>query len=299
MSAPSAQPLIPAALNAAPELGDYLYFHECAVPAGSGATKAYKGYIRPFSDDDNARQVLRALEAGLPLGVFGGRLTVDASHLQKHEFEDYLVGMAVPCTILLLDFAGDEHPEAFLLDPPMIPRLSECTHLRTDKRVKQDGRDLAALCIFSGHAMEYDQGRSRLEQFLDQAATYLAKYLIWLRTRMLQRVVGGRMELVNRRSPHGEVAMAALARSPDLIWSGYWPGKSAPSGPHRHLATIRPEQKCWCWSGKKYGDCCRTKEYTKVAELRLQFEREQFVRKLMLAVHSRPREQERPWAQCA
>jgi hypothetical protein len=255
-SLPSTVPL-PAA---APDLAEYDQFIPCEIPPRSGAIRAFKGYIRPFSDDGNARQVLRAIEANLPLTVWGGRLYAEASSLNQHRLEDYLVAMATPCTILLLEFPGKEHPRAFLLEPAMIPRLSESPHLRRDKGVEIDGRYVPALCVYSGNLIRYGYGRTRLAQFLDQTATYLAKHLIWLRTRQLFEHVGKSKRLVRERSPEEIVTPVALSRSRERAWAGYWPGPSAPCGPAAHLTTIKPEEECWCWSGERYGACCRPDE---------------------------------------
>jgi hypothetical protein len=274
---------------AVPELYDYTQFTVCSAPVNSGASRAYKGFIRPFSDDATARRVLRAIEDGTPLHVSGGRLDVELSELKDHPLDQYLIDMAEPFTILLLEFAGSERPRSYLLDPPMIPRFSQCYHLRTDRSIQIDGDRLAALCVYSGAVQEFDSRRSRLEQQLDQTATFLAKYLIWLRTRQLYRRTNEGPKLVRRRTPHGKITMAEVSRGPDFFWNGYWPGPCAPSGPEAHLATITPDQECWCWSGTPYGECCRPREFRIVTELEDRRNRAEFVVKVMAAVHSRPR----------
>lgn len=50
-------------------------------------------------------------------------------------------------------------------------------HLRSDKSVAVDGRLLPALCVYSGNLIRFEEGRSRLEQFLDQTTTYGGSYL--------------------------------------------------------------------------------------------------------------------------
>ncbi len=160
------------------------------------------GFIRPFSDDATARRVLRAIDTGLPIRVSGGRLHVDtANNLSHHTFEHFLVRMAVPCTVMILDFEGGEHPRALLVDPPMVPRFTQCSHVRPDKSVRIDGHAVPALCVYSGNLFKFDQSRSRLEQFLDQTATYLAKYLIWLRTRFLFKRSENGTEVIHRPTP--------------------------------------------------------------------------------------------------
>lgn len=250
---------------AAPELSDYPQFVSVEAPEQSRAIAAFEGYIRPFTDDQTARHVLRAIEKGIPLQIAGGRLHVDASHLRKHPFEDFLTDMALPCTVLILDFEGTEHPRAFLTKPVMLPRLSQCPHIRPDKSVMIDGHLQPALCVYSGSLFQYMPDRSRLEQFLDQVATYLAKHLIWLMTRMLFRdIPGGARQFVYRRKPNEPVTNLDLIKSPNVYWDGYWPGQSAPAGTAEHLATISRRDECWCWSGKLYQECCRPKEFTRM-----------------------------------
>ncbi len=272
---------------AAPELSDYTQFIARRVPEGSGASRAYEGFIRPFSDDGTARRVLRAIEEGIPLQVCGGRLDAELTEPRDNPLDQYLVDMAELFTILLLEFEGTERPRTFLLDPPMVPRFSQCYHLRGDRLIQIDGGELAALCVYSGAVQRFDSGRSPLEQQLDQTATYLAKYLIWLRTRQLYRRTNEGPKLVRRRAPHRRITLDEVPRSRDFFWDGYWPGPCAPSTHEGHLATIKPENECWCWSGKTYSECCRPGEFKLVAELEGRRIRAEFVWKLMAAVHSR------------
>jgi hypothetical protein len=247
--------------DTAPEISDYPQFALCEAPAESDALRAFRGFIRPFSDDQTAREVLRAMEADIPLQISGGRLSVETVPERKHPFEAYLTAMSVPFTIMVLEFGGTEHPRAFIVSPRMLMRLSQCPHIRTDKSILIDGRPEPALCVYSGSIFQSKADKDRLEQFLDQTATYLAKYLTWLRTRMLFRPTGGwTREFVFKRKPNEPVTETDLIFSPDIYWDGYWPGRSAPSGPAQHLASIKRTDECWCWSGKIYGECCRPKD---------------------------------------
>ena len=124
----SAVPAIPA-----PLVDNYPQFSETSIPAGCDAIRALRGYIRPFSDDETARRVLRALKANEPITVSSGRLDSKAKGLPFHSLEDYLVDMAEPCTVVILEFPGKEHPRAYLIDPPLIRRASANAHLRVDK----------------------------------------------------------------------------------------------------------------------------------------------------------------------
>lgn len=258
-------------LSAAPDLSDYTQFGLCDSPEESGAARTYKGFIRPFSDDQTARDILRAIDANIPLQISGGRLSVESSHIRKHPFEDYLVEMAVPFAIMVLEFEGTEHPKAFLVSPRMVPRFNMSPHLRPDKFVWIDGSPQPALCVYSGSLFRYRTDRNSLEQFLDQTATYLAKYLIWLRTRQLFRPLpDGTRQFVYKRKPREAVMELDLIHSREVYWDGFWPGPIAPSWPAQHLATIKREDECWCWSGKPYGDCCRPLDVARDKELKLQ-----------------------------
>ena len=277
----------PAPLPAAPELSDYPQFTACNVPVGSGASKAYQGFIRPFSDDATARRVLQAIEENLRIEVSGGRLDASPPAPKPHPYDKLLIDMAAPCTVLVLEFAGSEHARTFLLHPSMIPRLSQSPHLRRDKSIKIDGASYPALCVYSGSLHQFEDGRSRLEQLLDQTATYLAKYIVWLRTRKLYQRTPKGPQNVRSKHPVRNPTAADLLGSPHLFYAGYWPGRSAPSGPAAHLTTIGPDDECWCWSGKRYGECCRPQESTIMSELESRQLRAQFVHKLMEAVRFR------------
>jgi hypothetical protein len=249
-------------LVAAMGLSDYCQFKSVEIPFRTGAIAAYEGYLRPFSNDESACHFLRAVERNMPVEITGGRLHVDASNLPKHPFEEFLIDMATPCTILALKFDGTEHPRAFLTNPRMQPRFNQPGHIRSDKSVFINGYSHSALCVYSGNLFRYTEERSRLEQFLDQTTTYIAKHLIWLRTRMLFRTVGahGEREFVYKRKPNESVSEIDTLLSRIVHWDGYWPGPAAPTGPAQHLATIKRNDECWCWSGKHYGECCRPKD---------------------------------------
>jgi hypothetical protein len=276
-------PWFSAPLPAAPEFSDYSQFTQCAVPEGSGAHRAYKGFIRPFSDDETAKRVLRALESDRPVEVVGGRLDADFPELPNRPLESSLVDMAMPFTVLALELDGAERPRTYLIDPPMVPRLSACGHLRIDKSIEINGTRIPALCVYSGALFKFQDSRSPLEQILDQTATYLAKYLVWLRTRNLFRRTSSGVRLVRKRKPHEIVTTHEIDRSKDLFWNGYWPGRSAPSTHAAHLNSIKSSDECWCWSGEWYGGCCKPRELKIIANI----QRDIFVRRLMFAVHSK------------
>jgi hypothetical protein len=277
----------PAQPAPAEELADYPQFTPCVTPAGSGASRAFSGFLRPFSDDATARRVLSAIESGVTVDVSGGRLEAGSDEPPPHRLHQYLVDMAIPCRVLVLDFPGDEHPRAYLTDPPMVPRFSECEHLRHDRSIALDGRAVPALCVYAGNHMRFDPNRSRLEQFLDQTATYLAKYLIWLRTRELFIWTPGGRRLIKTRRLNMKITPREVTASQTHFWDGYWPGRSAPSGPFAHLSTINREDECWCWSGEKYGECHRPLEMAYIENFKRELNLFRFVQELMAVVRSR------------
>ena len=273
----------PALRSAAPELEIYDQFRSCALPEKSGASRAYLGFIRPFSEDAIAVRVACALDRDLPVQVDAGRLDVSESGAPQLPFEKVLIKMALPFSVLALEFADSRRPRTYLVDPPIVPRVSDPEHLRLDQCITVNGVVLPALCVYSGSLLEFTGDRTHVEQVLDQTAIYLAKYLVWLKTRRLYRRTATGIELVRERRPGEQALAAAIERSNDLFWRGYWPGRCAPSSPAGHLATIRPENECWCWSGKRYGECCRDKDLKRERAVQVA----PFVNRLMAAVRSK------------
>ena len=245
---------------------NYPQFYSIAIPKGSRAVRAYRGYIRPFSDDATACSVMRAFEANAAVTIASGRISADGDGLSSHPIEAFLVDMAEPCTVVVLEFGDDEHPCCYLIDPPMIPRISENLHVRKDRSLYIEGRLRPALCVYSGSLFKYSSDEDRFGQFLDQLATYLGKHLIWLRSRSLhRRPATGSPVLVRRRLPGQKLPITEVRLCKKYFLHGYWAGPAAPMSPRGHLATIKPDDECWCWSGKPYGECCRSKDQAHVA----------------------------------
>jgi len=259
--------LVPQA--AAPAIPEYPQFSRVAAPLGTSAGSAWQGTIQPFVDDLTAKQVLRRIEAGAAFENDAGSLFCQQPPVMTpHPADRFLVKMDMRFKILVLELPQFEHPCAYLLDPELSPhRLSFHPHTRRDCSITVANHRVPAICVYSGAIFQFATGIDRIVQFLDQTATYLARHAIWLRTRVLLRCNAAEKDTIEDRPAPGEMIVDTEAckekfdiKPGHLYWNGYWPGKAAPSGTNEHLATIKPNRPCWCWSGKPYKDCHRPVE---------------------------------------
>lgn len=250
----------------APVVPDYPQFRSIAVPENTSAVQAWLGEIRPFQSDDSARRFLRCAEAERPFNVIEGTIEASTTLYPNHWADPWLVDTGLTFKIMVLEFAPPAHPQAFAIQPlisraihPLYP------HLREDKKIQVYGTSVPALCIYSGAEFHYAAEWPILVQFLDQVAAFLGRHIIWLRTRIgIPKHFGerfrvpapGELTVEGILSPIDNPGITHQSNKPSK-WIGYWPGPSAPTGPDRHLETIRATDQCWCWSGKKYGDCHR------------------------------------------
>ena len=165
-------------------------------------------------------------------------------------------------------------PRAYLLNPRFQPYFADTTvhpHPRGDHTIIYERRLLPGLCVFSSAELTFRDDVNFYTQFLDQLTQYVAKHLIWLRTRRLCRWNGKDITVLHQPAP-GEVIpeqapsprWVHLAGGPVRVidfWSGYWPGKAARAGtPREHIRLIKPSQRCWCGLNKAYGECHRPLE---------------------------------------
>jgi len=255
VSIANAVPLV-APASPAPPIPSYRQFIETQVPPGCGAIRAFRGYIRPFSDDETACRVLRALVAEEALRVFEGRLDSDAVGLPEHALEPFLREMAEPCTVVILEFEGKRHPQAYLVNPLPHVRASNNHHTWWDRTVQIDGKQVPQMCVYSANQFEYDPAIERLPQFLNQVSTYLAKHLIFLRTRMLHaRRKDGTLRKMSDRKPWRPVNLGQLTFSKKSYLYGTWVGSVARHGIAEHLLSDDPDGECYCNSGETYRDC--------------------------------------------
>ncbi len=243
------------------------------VPPGTSASRAWCGKIRPMDNDDAARKLLRYLDRDMQVDVDQGMLIPagDDPDLPPHRLEPLLVSTGICFSLVVLDYGEKRHPEAYSVAPYIDPLTNPGQpHLRLDRVLAHAGRMIPALCVYSAAEFRYSAAVPRLAEFLDQTATYLAKHVIWLRTRRLYDAATGVLLYAPRP---GEIIIDTETRDvtyvPGVckkslqsrrIWSGFWPGKTAAMGPADHTRIIKPQSLCWCGSGEQYGSCHRPTE---------------------------------------
>jgi hypothetical protein len=258
-------------IDDAVELDDYyIAFYQVEVPPGTSARRAWRGRLQPYQSDDDARNLLIAFERGSSVSCDQGFLSSGGENSEltaAHEAKPFLVSMTQQFDVLILERPEPMHPVAFSLRPEISwYRFPGHPHLRFDIPLQYRGRTLHGLCAYSAADFAYARDVPRIVQYVDQVSGYLARHLVWERTRRLEDFAGhilyqpkpGEMILDTEPQMQPRESLPFLKhpkRYPGRVWRGYWPGKSAPSGPQLHLTTIRPSQECWCGSGKEYRTC--------------------------------------------
>jgi len=259
----------------------YHTFFEVEVPAGTSASRAWFGRIRPFENDNDARILLRYLDRDRAVDAIQGTLVVpDICALEPHALEPALVKASITFNVVLLEYKPPRHPEVYSVSP-YVDALAYPghPHLRLDLVLQYRGRALPSLCVYSPAEFQYSGLIPRAVELLDQATIYLAKHVVWLRTRRLYDTVTGKLvfapklgELVidtEERDPMYIFGISKEHRGSQRIWRGYWPGKVAAMGPYEHSRTIDPKHECWCGSGEHYGLCHRPREVAFLKKHRL------------------------------
>ena len=222
--------------------------------------------MQPFENDQSSRLLLRALDENRPVQIDRGTIHAIGYSEVSHPFEKALAAMQVSFQLLLLEFAPPVHPRAYGLKPRISWHIFPAhPHLRGDQRIEYGGAQLPALCVYSAADFRYPNEIPLPVEFLDQTATFLAKQLIWIRTRRLFDIETGRLihtppsgDRILDLEPRAENNVPEVsrhARRATRIWRGYWPGETAPAGPAAHVATIPPCSECWCGRGRLYRDC--------------------------------------------
>lgn len=262
----------------APLTPDYPQFYEVAVPADGTTIAAWRGLIQPFLDDETARSVLADIEAGRQLFISEGNI-FNSNAISDHWANEYLVDMTIACEVLLC-LQPNAYPRCYLLSPRYRHFYADNNihpHPRFDHCMTYEGTEtLPGLCILSAAEFSFSKGQNFFTQFLDQVSQYLAKHLIWLKTRRLYLISErGRGLLkspqpgeiiadetpvkVRVRTPHGE-------RLCTQAWIGYWPGpRAAAITPLEHLQTIKRNRRCWCGRDRPYGKCHRRDDLAKLS----------------------------------
>lgn len=244
----------------------YPGFSPVEVPSGTSARRAWIGSLQPFEDDESSRLLLRALDENRAVQVDRGTVRAISYPNVSHPLEKLLIAMRVSFQLLLLEFAPPVHPRVHGLKPRISRQVSPAhPHLRGDQRIEFGGACLPALCVYSAAEFRYLKEIPLPVEFLDQAATFLAKQLIWIRTRRLFDIDTGRLIYA---PPVGDriidfepclednvPTVSRPARRAARVWEGYWPGSTAPAGSAAHVAAISPRLECWCGCGLLYRDC--------------------------------------------
>lgn len=235
------------------------------VPTGLGSYRAaWGGSLQPFITDQAAHLTVRALAAGKKINISDGNLLPDWVG-PTHWAEPLLVNMTQVCEILILQPPKPAHPRAYLLNPAYditFLRSNDHPHPRGDQSIQWKSRTLVGLCVYSASEFRYIDSIDRGTQFLDQTLLWVARHLIWLKTRRLYRHAPTGETLVRTPFP-GEAFTCPLTRGE--FWRGEWFGPRARATTAAdHVATIDPVEECWCGSGRKYQACHRAVDLSRV-----------------------------------
>jgi hypothetical protein len=251
---------------------DYPQFVSAEPPTDGLTVSAWRGVLQPFENDAAARSILCDIEDQRPLWISAGTIRASATK-EQHWAQPLLTGMDVACEVMVCPQA-DAMPRAYLLSPRFRPYFADTVvhpHPRADHTILHEGQLLPGLCVFSSAELTFRDDINFYTQFLDQLTQYVAKHLIWLRTRRLCRWNGTGVtvlyqpvpgEAIPEQAPSAQWVQMPNGRIRVIdFWSGYWPGKAARAAtPHEHLRLIKPNQRCWCGLNKTYGECHRPVE---------------------------------------
>ncbi len=186
--------------------------------------------------------------------------------------ERYLVNMGTEFLVRVLEYADGRHSEVYAIRPEISrQRYPLHPHLRDDRSALLGGRCLQALCT----DFAPDKACSSLVDVLDFAAIFLAKHLVWVRTRYYVDRLRGRVLFIPAprepltdfpeiyRGPEYNIHAARLLRSfpypfqERFGWEGFWPGPAAPHGFASNLG-LPACGPCHCGSGRCYAECHRS-----------------------------------------
>lgn len=232
------------------------------MPVKVQPIRAWQGLIQPFASDEEARQILRLLACDQAVDVAAGRITPppEVRSIMPHAAEPRLTGCDIAFDVLVLEFEPPAHPWIFSLSPAISrSQFHNHPHLRTDRILRLSSRTIHGLCMYSAAEFEIDRALPIVPLMLNQAAIFLAKHIVWLKTQRLFNIATGEM----LHDGIGKIDRPFSSNSiwqiqPIEQWKGFWPGTPAESGIN-HLK-LDPEGECWCGKGLKYGDCCLPEE---------------------------------------
>jgi hypothetical protein len=260
-------------------------------PAGTGALRAWRCVIQPFSDSCNLREIVSDLHFDRIVYCCSGALVHNPDCVKGHPLvgiEDRLRRMDVSFTILVLEFADGRHPQVYCLNP----EISRCRfpyhpHLRDDLGIWLH-RFLPALCIYLASDNVYDFRQDKLLQLLDFTSTWLAKHLVWMRslntvdvqtgkTLGARRVPVPEFDLTGPLWPGGKDPAPHMRFRTDIATKrfgavGTWIGPSAPHDIVPLLTRVSPHAECPCGNGKRYGECHRVAHVQIARQMGFQFD---------------------------
>lgn len=251
----------------APLTAYYPQFLPAEVPGDGLTVAAWRGAIQPFADDETAHSVLTDIEANKILFISAGAIRGGATPC-SHWANSLLIGMDTACDVLIC-IQPEALPRAYLLSPRFLLHYGEPgvhPHPRGDQLIEYERKLIPGLCVVSGAEFSLVPDLDMYTQFLDQVTQYVAKHLIWLKTRRLCRSSEGGLTVLYTPKP-GELILDQppkrhAVRLPTGMtdvtdfWSGYWPGQRArASTPLEHIKQIHTTQRCWCGLNRAYGAC--------------------------------------------
>ena len=155
------------------------------MPVKVQPIRAWQGLIQPYASDEEARLILRLLACDKAVDVAEGRITPppEVRSIMPHAAEPRLTGCDIAFDVLVLEFEPPAHPWIFSLSPAISrSQFHNHPHLRTDRILRLPSRTLHGLCMYSAAEFEIDQALPIVPQVLNQAAIFLAKHIVWLKT---------------------------------------------------------------------------------------------------------------------
>jgi hypothetical protein len=249
----------------------YPQFARVSVPEFSQAKTAWCGTVLPFDAASNVVSIYSDLKRDRIVNVQAGGLRHIGALGPTDQDPNvrYLIDMQIEFRLMVLDYANGRHPDAYCVKPEISrQRFPLHPHLRDDLSIPVGGRYIQALCT------DYapDLLCTSIVDLLDYAAIFLAKHVIWLRTRRLIDRAQGRViavpgvgqEILDIEGPHRgpeyNAQSAPLRNSfPYPLqerygWDGFWPGGVAPHDPAANLR-LPDNSTCCCGSGRQYSRC--------------------------------------------